>query len=127
MPFSIVTPLPCDLLLLFPRDGNTAAMDPDERHLAQVGQGMQRRFPSSAMSPPQGWHGREDDGKFRDAITDFDRSIALEPKESSAFTERGQTYMSLSQIDKARSISIRRSSSIRRTIRRAPREGSRCC
>src|SRR5882724_6059355 len=59
MPFSIVTPLPCDLLLLFPRDGITAAIDPDERHLAQVGQGMQRRFPSSAMSLRRGTaHGR---------------------------------------------------------------------
>jgi hypothetical protein len=74
MPFSIVLSLPCDLLLLFPRRGIIAAIDPDERHLAQVGQGMQRRIRNSAMpqraggkfAPP--WDARQGQAGRRGAL-----------------------------------------------------------
>jgi tetratricopeptide (TPR) repeat protein len=40
-------------------------------------------------------------GKYQDAVADFDRSISLNPKDNTAYVERGQAYMSLNQLDKA--------------------------
>jgi tetratricopeptide (TPR) repeat protein len=40
-------------------------------------------------------------GKHQDALVDFDRAITLNPKDSAAFTERGQAYLSLRQLDKS--------------------------
>jgi tetratricopeptide (TPR) repeat protein len=40
-------------------------------------------------------------GKFQDAVIDLERSISINPKDSTAYTERGQAYMGLTQTDKA--------------------------
>jgi tetratricopeptide (TPR) repeat protein len=39
--------------------------------------------------------------KLKEAVSDLDRSISLNPKDSAAFAERGQAYMGLKQLDKA--------------------------